>query len=138
MSDSLAPSEIVAKLVEMGAAKSQHTISDLLIRGSLSGALLGFGASLALLVSAQTGVPFVGALVFPVGFATIVLLGLELLTSNFGIVPLAVLSRRATARQMVSNWIWRFLGNLLGSLIYSILLYGVLTEAGHTPARALG
>jgi formate transporter len=137
MSDSLAPSEIIAKLIDIGAAKSQHAIPDLLIRGGLSGALLGFGASLALLVSAQTGVPFVGALVFPVGFAIIIVLGLELLTSNFGIVPLAVLSHRATARQMVSNWIWVFIGNLIGSLTYAALLYIVLTEAGHTTAGTL-
>jgi hypothetical protein len=49
MSDSLAPSDIVAKLIDIGAATSRHAIPDLLIRGSLSGALLGFGASLALL-----------------------------------------------------------------------------------------
>jgi hypothetical protein len=104
MSDSLAPSEIVEKLIDISAAKAPHTIRDLLIRGSLSGALLGFGASLALLVTAQTRVPFVGALVFPVGFAMIIALGLEVLTSNFGITPLAVLSHRATARKMVSNW----------------------------------
>jgi formate/nitrite transporter len=138
MSDSLAPSEIVAKLIDMGATKAQHAIPDLLIRGSLSGALLGFGASLALLVTAQTEVPFVGALVFPVGFAMIIVLGLELLTSNFGIIPLAVLSRRATARQMLSNWIWVFIGNLTGSLMYAVLLYVVLTEAGHTAAGTLG
>src|SRR5258708_28436865 len=108
MSDSLAPSEIVAKLIDLGAAKARHPVPDLLIRGSLSGALLGFGASLALLVSAQTGMPFVGALVFPVGFAIIVVLGLQLLTSNFGLVPLAVRSGRATARQLVSNWIQVF------------------------------
>src|ERR1700738_5199344 len=32
MSDSLAPGEIVAKLIDIGAAKSRHTIADLLIR----------------------------------------------------------------------------------------------------------
>src|SRR5260370_37018417 len=82
--------------------------------------------------------PFVGALVFPVGFAIIVVLGLELLPSNFGIVPLAVRSGRATARQMVSNWIWVFTGHLIGSLVYAALLYVVLTEAGHTAAGTLG
>jgi hypothetical protein len=53
MSDSLAPSDIVAKLIDIGAAKSQHAIADLLIRGSLLGALLGFDASLALLAGRQ-------------------------------------------------------------------------------------
>jgi hypothetical protein len=51
MSDSLAPSEIVVKLIDIDAAKSQHTIPDLLIRSSPSGALLGFGTSLALLAA---------------------------------------------------------------------------------------
>jgi hypothetical protein len=51
MSDSLAPSEIVVKLIDIDAAKSQHTIPDLLIRSSPSGALLGFGAGLALLAA---------------------------------------------------------------------------------------
>jgi formate/nitrite transporter FocA (FNT family) len=103
MSDSLAPAEIVETLIDIGAAKARYAIPDLLIRSSLSGALLAFGASLALLVSAEAHVPFVGALVFPVGFAIIILLGLELPTSNFGIVPLAVLSRRATLNQLLSN-----------------------------------
>jgi hypothetical protein len=57
MSDSLAPGAIVAKLIDIGAAKSHHAIPDLLIRGSLSGALLGFGTGLALLVTSQTGMP---------------------------------------------------------------------------------
>jgi hypothetical protein len=52
MSDSLAPNVIVENLIGTGAAKSQHGIQELLIRGSLSGALLAFGTSLALLVSA--------------------------------------------------------------------------------------
>ena len=138
MSDSLAPREIVENLITIGAAKSRYAIPDLLIRGSLSGALLAFGTSLALLVSSQTHVPFVGALVFPVGFAIIVILGLELLTSNFGIVPLAVLARRATLNQLLSNWAWVFIGNFIGALIYAALLYVTLTEAGHTAAGVLG
>lgn len=138
MSDSLAPDVIVANLIEIGTAKSRHGVRDLLIRGALAGALLAFGTSLALTVSAQTGLPFVGALVFPVGFAMVVVLGLELLTSNFGVVPLAVLSQRATTGQMLSNWVWVFVGNLIGALLYAALLYLVLTEAGHTPAGTLG
>jgi len=81
---------------------------------------------------------FVGALVFPVGFAIIVILGLELLTSNFGIVPLAVLARRAMLNQLLSNWAWVFVGNFIGALIYAALLYITLTEAGHSAAGVLG
>ncbi len=56
---------------------------DLLIRGALSGVFLGYATSLALVAVSQ-GVPaIVGAIIFPVGFVMLVLLGLELATGNF-------------------------------------------------------
>jgi hypothetical protein len=84
-----------------------------LIRGIFAGALLAFATSLALQGALQTNVPLVGALIFPAGFAVIVVLGLELLTGNFGLVPLAALSGRTTALRMLANWIWVFAGNML-------------------------
>jgi len=55
----------------------------LLIRGMLSGAILGVATSLAFTGAVQTNVPLVGALIFPVGLIAIVLLGLELVTGSF-------------------------------------------------------
>ena len=43
--------------------------------GPLSAAVLGSPASLAITATIQTGAPIVGALIFPVGFVMIVLLG---------------------------------------------------------------
>ncbi len=128
--DSLKPSEIVASMVRTGIAKSELGPFDLLIRGALSGALLGFATSLAIGATVQTGQPIVGALIFPVGFVMIVLLGLELVTGSFALVPLAVISGPASLGTMLSNWTWVFLGNLLGSLIYAALLAIALTMAG--------
>ena len=65
-------------------------------------------------------------------------LGLELLTINFGIVPLAVFSHRAKPRRMLANWGWVFVGNLFGALIYAAPLYIVLTGAGREAAGPLG
>lgn len=42
------PDEVVAKMIEAGVAKGQLPVKDLLIRGFLSGALLGFATTLAL------------------------------------------------------------------------------------------
>jgi formate/nitrite transporter FocA (FNT family) len=44
----------------------------------------------------QTGQLLVGALIFPVGFVMIVLLGLELVTGSFALVPLAVMRGTCT------------------------------------------
>jgi formate/nitrite transporter len=128
--DSLKPTDIVQKMVESGIAKADLGPFDLLVRGALSGALLGFATSLAIGATVQTGQPIVGALIFPVGFVMIVLLGLELVTGSFAVVPLALLRGYATPGTVLINWSWVFAGNLLGSLFYAGLLAVALTMAG--------
>jgi formate/nitrite transporter len=119
------PDEIVAKMIEAGVAKGQLPLKDLLIRGFLSGALLGFATTLAFTATIQTGLGIVGGLVFPVGFVMIVLLGLELVTGNFAVVPLGVLEGRIDARALLRNWGWVFVGNLLGGLVYAFMFVAV-------------
>jgi formate transporter len=128
--DSLKPADIVANMVQAGTAKAGLEPFDLLVRGALSGALLGFATSLAIGATTQTGQPIVGALIFPVGFVMIVLLGLELVTGSFALVPLALLRGRASLGTMLANWVWVFLGNLIGSVFYAWLLAIALTMAG--------
>jgi formate/nitrite transporter len=128
----LKPGEITAAMVQAGTAKSRLPPFDLLLRGFLSGALLGFATSLALGAAVQTGQLLVAALVFPVGFVMIVLLGLELVTGSFAVVPLAVLNRSISPSTMLANWPWVFLGNLIGSVFYRALLAIVLTYAGRS------
>jgi formate/nitrite transporter len=128
--DSLKPADIVANMVQAGIAKANLGIPDLLIRGALSGALLGFATSLAIGATTQTGQPIVGALIFPVGFVMIVLLGLELVTGSFALLPLAALRGRASVGTVLANWSWVFAGNLIGALVYATLLVIALTTAG--------
>ena len=115
------PDMVVENMVQAGAAKGKLGARDLLIRGALSGALLGFATTLAFTANLQTGAGIVGAVIFPVGFVMIVLLGLELVTGNFALVPLGVLERRIGMADLLHNWIWVFLGNLAGSVLYAYL-----------------
>src|SRR5213594_1939288 len=115
------PDAVVEQMVQAGTAKSRLGIGDLLIRGFLSGALLGFATTLAFTASLQTKVGLVGALVFPVGFVMIVLLGLELVTGNFALVPLALREGQTTLGALAANWGWVFTGNLLGAVFYAVL-----------------
>ena len=128
--DSLKPADIVSGMVQAGITKAGLGPFDLLVRGALSGALLGFATSLAIGATMQTGQPIVGALIFPVGFVMIVLLGLELVTGSFALVPLALLRGRTSLGTVLSNWGWVFLGNLIGSVFYAGLLVIALTMAG--------
>src|SRR6185312_630235 len=77
-----------------------------------------------------SGQPFVGALVFPVSLVMIVLLGLELVTGSFGLLPLARLEGKASWSAIIANWSWVFLGNLLGSIAFGILIAIALTNMG--------
>jgi formate transporter len=128
--DSVKPVDIVSTMVQAGAAKARLSPLDLLVRGCLSGALLGFATSLAVGATVQTGQPLVGALVFPVGFVMIVLLGLELVTGSFALLPMAWVARQTTHSAIAGNWSWVFLGNLIGSVVYGGLLVIALTMAG--------
>ncbi len=134
--DNIKPVEIVKNLVSAGDLKAGLSIKDLLIRGFLSGALLGFATSLAITATMQTGQPIVGALIFPVGFAMIVLLGLELVTGSFAAVTLAGVDGRRNWLAVGANLFWVFIGNLLGSMAYGALLYLTLTSFGSEAAAA--
>ncbi len=128
--DYIKPADVVEIMLKTGTAKARLSTRDLLIRGFLSGALLGIATSLALTSAIQTSMPLVGALVFPVGFVLIILLGLELVTGSFGLVPLARCNGSISLATVISNLSWVFLGNLIGSLFYAVLLYCVLTTMG--------
>jgi len=106
-------------------------------RGALSGALLAISVTLAYAAVTQTGLPLVGAIVFPVGFVIIVLLGLELVTGSFALVPLAFLEKKIGAGKMLLNLFWVFTGNLIGSLLYAFLFWAAASEFG-TKAELAG
>ncbi len=136
--DYIKPTDVLKTMAKTGTNKALLPVKDLLIRGSLSGALLGIATSLALTSNLQTNLPIVGAFIFPVGFVIIVLLGLELVTGSFALVPLAAREGEVPSSKVVWNLGWVFLGNLLGSLCYALLLYCVLTMSGSIAPDALG
>ncbi len=123
------PDAVVENMIQAGTQKAKLSAKHLMLRGILSGALLGFATTLALTGTAQTGLGIVGALIFPVGFVMIVLLGLELVTGNFAVVPLGVLDRKIPMSRLWFNWGWVFLGNLVGGILYAILFAKTLTPA---------
>lgn len=122
------PTDVVSTMIESGRNKLRLEPRDLLIRGALSGALLGTATSFAFTGAVTTGQPLVGAIIFPVSLVMIVILGLELVTGSFALLPLARLERLASGPTIASNLSWVFLGNLLGSVAYGVLLAIALTN----------
>ena len=131
--DYVKPTDVVALMIEAGARKGALPVRDLLIRGGLSGAILGIATALAITTAVQTGTLIAGALIFPVGFVMIVLLGLELVTGSFALLPLAQMDGAIGWAATMRNWAWVFVGNLIGSVAFAFLLWGVLTMFGEVP-----
>jgi formate transporter len=128
--DYVKPADLAAAMINTGRSKLALSPIDLMIRGGLAGAILAAATSLAFTGMVQTNQPLVGALIFPVGLILIVLLGLDLVTGSFGIVPLPWVDGDGDAKGVVANWCWVFLGNLIGSVIYGALLAITLTNFG--------
>lgn len=129
--DYIKPAQLIADVANVGAHKAALTARDILIKGMLSGAFLGFATTLAFTASIETGLDIVGAFIFPIGFVLILLLGLELVTGNFAMLPLAGLRGLVTVSAIGRNFRWAFLGNLLGSVLYGMLFYIAATKLGH-------
>ncbi|OMP68218.1 formate/nitrite transporter family protein [Domibacillus epiphyticus] len=117
------PDQVVESMVQAGAKKAGLPFRDLLIRSILAGVVISYAATLSMTATVQTGIGLVGALVFPVGLVMIVLLGMELVTGNFALVPLAVYEKKASSTQMLVNWAWVFIGNMIGCLFYALLYF---------------
>jgi formate/nitrite transporter len=128
MSDYVRPMDVVQEAVELAKKKSELSIRDMLIRGILAGAFLGYATSLVLVILSQGLPPIVGAILFPVGFVILVLLGLELVTGNFALLPAGVMAGRVRLGKLLRNWAWVYLGNLIGSLLYAALFYLAITN----------
>jgi len=125
------PEDVVENMLQAGASKAGLSIRDMLIRGALSGVFLGYATTLAIAAATQTHLGIVGAIIFPVGFVMIILLGLELATGNFALLPIAVMDGRINIKQLFYNWVWVLTGNLIGGIIYAFLYYVVVTKVGH-------
>lgn len=130
--DNLKPTIIVEDLIEAGAYKSIQPNKSILIRSIMSGALLGMATVLAYLTTIQSHSTVLGALAFPVGFAMIILLGYELATGNFAIIPMAVWAKKTTYNKLVRNWTLSLLGNLIGSIFFAVLFFIYITKGGKT------
>ncbi|MCP3739583.1 formate/nitrite transporter family protein [Rossellomorea sp. BNER] len=129
--------QVVDNMIHSGVAKSTLPIQDLLIRGALAGALLGFGTTLAFTAETQTQMGIIGALLFPACFVIVILLGLELVTGSFALIPVAVLAGKVTWRQMIYNWFWVIIGHLVGGFFYALLYVVSATHFGHIEDHAV-
>ncbi|MCB2050922.1 MAG: formate/nitrite transporter family protein [Novosphingobium sp.] len=141
----LAPSEFSQKMIDAGESKILMSTKDTLVRAYMAGATLALAAAFAVTINVQTGQPLAGAILFPVGFCMLYLLGYDLLTGVFVLAPLAVWDKRpgCTWGGVFRNWGLVFVGNFAGALTTAFMMaiyftYGFSTEPSEVGAKLAG
>ncbi len=136
----LVPAEFVTKMVDAGESKIFMAPRDVLIRAYMAGAILALAAVFAVTVTVQTGIPIVGAILFPVGFCMLYLMGFDLLTGVFVLAPLALIDKRpgVTLGGVLKNWGLVFIGNFAGALTVAFMMAVVFTYGFSAEPDAVG
>lgn len=136
----LVPSEFVTKMVDAGESKIHMSTRDTLIRGFMAGAILALAAVFAITVAVETGSFLLGAVLFPVGFCMLYLMGFDLLTGVFMLTPLALLDKRpgVDVNGILRNWGLVFVGNFAGALTVAFMMAFVFTYGFNIDPGAVG
>jgi formate transporter len=136
----LVPSEFVTKMVDAGESKIFMSTRDTVIRAYMAGAILALAAAFAVSVNVQTGYPIIGAILFPVGFCMLYLLGFDLLTGVLVLTPLAWLDKRpgVTISGVLRNWGLVFIGNFAGAFTVAVMMAVISTFGFSSPPDKVG
>ncbi|MCL1801739.1 MAG: formate/nitrite transporter family protein [Promicromonosporaceae bacterium] len=127
---SVSPYDIVDSMIATGAYKASRPRHMIVVRAILASFIFGAVTTFVGVVVTQTGQPWVGALIFPTALVIVILLGLELVTSSMGLVPLA------WWRHEVTGWrVWRaigfaLIGHILGCALAAAVFWATITQFG--------
>ena len=134
------PKALASKMVDAGESKVFMSTKDTLIRSYMAGAILALAAAFAVTIAVNTGEFLIGALLFPVGFCMLYLLGFDLLTGVFTLCPLALLARRpgVTVGGILRNWGLVFCGNFAGALTTAVFMAIIFTMGFTQEPSAVG
>jgi len=137
--DAYAPAQIAERVCEIGLAKVTMPVPTMMALALLAGAFISLGG-LFYAVTVTTGndvsVPYgllrlAGGLTFSLGLVLVVVGGAELFTGN-NLIAMAWAVGCVRTSQVVKNWLWVYLGNLIGAVGTAalVLLAGVQTLSG--------
>jgi formate/nitrite transporter len=128
--DAYAPVQIAMRVREVGVTKATMPVLTMFALAILAGAFIALGA-LFYTVTVTTGndatVPFgllrlAGGVTFSLGLVLVVVGGAELFTGN-NLIAMAWASGRVTTQQVMRNWGWVYLDNLVGAVGTAVLVW---------------
>jgi nitrite transporter NirC len=132
--------EAIAEQAAKKLAAQRQSLFAHLVRSMLAGMYVGVSIALIFTIGGTlaTAAPFVVRLVMGVCFGCalnyVVFAGAELFTGSNLVLTLGVLVGKARIGDLVSNWVWTWLGNLAGSMIlaWMVVQTGLFDNSGPT------
>ncbi len=122
--DAYAPAEVAKRVQDVGVAKAAAPVTTTVALALLGGAFIALGALFfTVAITAGTAgppLPFglsrvLGGATFSLGLILVIVGGAELFTGN-NLLAMAWASGGITTAQVLRNWGWVYLGNLLGAV----------------------
>src|SRR5947207_5375590 len=115
--------QAVAKL-----AAQRRSLVSRLVRSMLGGMYVGAAIVLIFTVGGTLSKEAPGAVRLLMGvcfggaLTIVIFAGSELFTGSNLVLTLGVLTRKSRLRDLASNWVWTWIGNLLGSMLLAFLV----------------
>jgi formate/nitrite transporter len=129
--DAYAPEQIAMRVREVGVTKAAMPVLTMFALAILAGAFIALG-SLFFTITMTTGTTgqspafglmrLAGGITFSLGLILVVVGGAELFTGN-NLIAMAWASGRVTTQQVMRNWGWVYLGNLVGAVGTAVLVW---------------
>lgn len=137
ISDIVMPNSMVHDVSGDAGKKAAFHIKEILVRSFLCTPFLAYSVALVALLISQ-GVPSAAAgLLFPVGYIMLSILGLEMATGSFSVMPIGAQAGIVSWYAVIRNWFWTFTGNFGGGMFFGWLLWFSLTKGGITEPDGL-
>ncbi len=142
--------ETVVSLADQSAVKlkeQRRSLTGHLVRSAMAGMYVGaaivliftIGGVLAPLYPQSPGAVrvFMG-ICFGGALTIVIFAGSELFTGSNLVLTLGVLTRKATGRDLLANWVWTWVGNLAGSVLvaWMVIRAGLMDEEAFRPVNA--
>ena len=129
--DAYAPAQIAMRVREVGVTKAAMPVLTMFALAILAGAFIALGSLFftMTMTTGTTGQPpafglmrLAGGLTFSLGLILVVVGGAELFTGN-NLIAMAWASGRVTTQQILRNWGWVYLGNMVGAGGTAVLVW---------------
>lgn len=120
--DAYTPAEMAYRVETVGVSKARMALVPMIGLGIMAGAFISFGAMNFITAMAQ-GLPrIVASLSFCLGLVLVIVAGAEMFTGN-NLIAMAWAQGKVRTREIVRNWAWVYVTNLVGCLAVVALAY---------------